>query len=247
MPRSSIHRARVQPKSRKAWRAWLEKHHASSSGIWLVFAKKHTGLATVSYNDAVEEALCFGWIDGLMNPVDDTFYMQLFTPRKPKSAWAATNKARVEKLIAAGLMTDAGMKLIELARKSGTWDALAHVEALTVPPDFKRALGATPGAKKGYDTYTPGVKKQCLYYLNDAKRPETRAKRIARSSKRRGGTQACLVTPNSQLPTCSNSQQLIVGPLSGNRDWELGVQEMFLTMAMTRSTTSMIDIDVVSM
>ena len=85
-----------------------EKHHGSSSGVWLVFAKKHSGLPTVTYNDAVEEALCFGWIDGLMHPVDDTFYKQLFTPRKAKSGWAASNKARVEKMIAAGLMTDAG-------------------------------------------------------------------------------------------------------------------------------------------
>jgi uncharacterized protein YdeI (YjbR/CyaY-like superfamily) len=170
---------RVQPKSRNAWRAWLEKYHATSSGVWLVFAKKHSKLATVSYNDAVEEALCFGWIDGLMNPVDDTFYMQSFTPRKATSVWAASNKARVEKLIAAGLMTEAGLKTIELAKQTGTWGALDAVDAMTMPDDFLRALKKTAGAKKGFDAYTPGVKKQCLYYLNEAKRPETRAKRIA--------------------------------------------------------------------
>ena len=169
---------RVQPKSRTAWRAWLEKHHGSSSGVWLVFAKKHSGLPTVAYNDAVEEALCFGWIDGLMNPIDDTFYKQLFTPRQPKSRWAASNKARVEKMMAAGLMTDAGMAAIERAKKTGTWSAFDAVDAMTLPDDFKRALKAVPAAKKGYDGYTPGVKKQCLYYLNDAKRPETRARRI---------------------------------------------------------------------
>jgi uncharacterized protein YdeI (YjbR/CyaY-like superfamily) len=169
----------VKPKSRQAWRAWLQKHHASSSGVWLVFAKKHSGLPTVSYNDAVEEALCFGWIDGLMHPVDDTFYKQLFTPRTAKSRWAASNKARVEKMIAAGLMTEAGLKAIELAKQTGTWGAFDAVEAMRMPPDFKRALETNPAAMKGYDAYTPGVKKQCLYYLNDAKRPETRAKRIA--------------------------------------------------------------------
>jgi uncharacterized protein YdeI (YjbR/CyaY-like superfamily) len=169
-----------QPTSRQTWRAWLQKHHASSSGVWLVFAKKASGLPTVTYNDAVEEALCFGWIDGLMHPVDETFYKQLFTPRKPKSRWAASNKARVEKLIAAGLMTEAGLKTIEVAKQIGTWGALDAVEAMTLPDDFKRALSATPAAKKGYDAYTPSAKKQCLYYLNDAKRPETRAKRIAR-------------------------------------------------------------------
>ena len=172
-------RLKVQPKSRKDWRAWLKKHHATSSGVWLVFAKKHSRLPTVSYNDAVEEALCFGWIDGLMNPVDDTFYMQLFTPRTAKSRWAASNKKRVEKMIAAGLMTEAGMKMIELAKQTGTWNAFDAVDAMTVPPDFAQALRATSGAKRTFDAYTPGVKKQCLHYLNDAKRPETRAKRIA--------------------------------------------------------------------
>jgi uncharacterized protein YdeI (YjbR/CyaY-like superfamily) len=170
---------RVQPKSRKEWRAWLHRHHASSKGIWLVIAKKHSNLPTVAYNDAVEEALCFGWIDGLMNPVDGTFYMQLFTPRKPKSAWASSNKKRVEQLIAAGLMTDAGMKLVELAKKTGTWNALDAVDAMTIPDDFLRALKRKAGAKKGFDAYPPGLKKQCLYHLNDAKRPETRARRIA--------------------------------------------------------------------
>jgi uncharacterized protein YdeI (YjbR/CyaY-like superfamily) len=177
--RSSHHESRIQPKSRRAWRAWLQKHHASSSGVWVVFAKKASGLPTVSYNDAVEEALCFGWIDGLVHPVDGTYYKQSFTPRKRNSRWAASNKARVEKLIAAGLMTEAGMKMVELAKASGTWNAFDAVDALTVPPDFKRALAAIPGARKVYDAYTPGMKKQCLHYLNDAKRPETRARRIA--------------------------------------------------------------------
>ena len=169
----------VKPTSRKAWRAWLQKHHGSSSGVWLVFAKKHSGLPTVSYNDAVEEALCFGWIDGLMHPVDDTFYKQLFTPRTAKSRWAASNKARVEKMIGAGLMTEAGLRMIELAKQTGTWEAFDAVDAMIMPADFKRALNAVPAAKKGYEAYTTAVKKQCLYYLNDAKRPETRAKRIA--------------------------------------------------------------------
>ena len=89
---------KIQPKSRAAWREWLDKHHASSQGIWLVFAKKHTGLPTLSYDDAVLEALCFGWIDSLMKSIDDRFHMQMFTPRKPKSAWSETNKARLARL-----------------------------------------------------------------------------------------------------------------------------------------------------
>jgi len=179
MPGSLIQRSTVQPTSRHAWRAWLQRHHASSPGVWLVFAKKASGVPSVTYNDAVEEALCFGWIDGLMHPVDATYYKQSFTPRQPNSRWAASNKARVANMIAAGLMTDAGMKMVDVAKATGTWNAFDAVDALTVPPDFKRALAAIPGARKVYDAYTPGMKKQCLHYLNDAKRPETRAKRIA--------------------------------------------------------------------
>ena len=113
-----------------------------------VFAKKASGLPTVSYNDAVEEALCFGWIDGLMRPVDDAFYMQLFTPRKPKSAWAQSNKTRVARLIDAGLMTPAGLAAIEAAKACGSWDALTAVESLTVPPELRKAINANARAKK---------------------------------------------------------------------------------------------------
>jgi uncharacterized protein YdeI (YjbR/CyaY-like superfamily) len=176
--RSSLHSS-VTPTSRAAWRTWLEKHHASATAVWLHFAKKHSKLPTVSYNDAVEEALCFGWIDGLTHPVDDIYYAQLFTPRQAKSAWAATNKARVEKLIARGLMTSAGMAAIEQAKANGTWMKYDAVEAGTMPPDLKKALAAA-GVRKVYDAWPPGRQKQCLYYLNDARKPETRAKRIAK-------------------------------------------------------------------
>src|SRR5688572_6641236 len=126
---------KFKPKSRSAWREWLEKNHGTSSGIWLVYAKKHTGLPSVSYEDAVLEALCFGWIDSLMKSIDDRFHMQMFTPRKPKSAWSATNKARVATLIKSGLMTPAGLAAIALAKKTGTWNAYAHVDTLTIPPE----------------------------------------------------------------------------------------------------------------
>src|SRR5262245_65975056 len=118
----------VQPKSRTAWRAWLEKNHASSSGIWVVYAKKHTGIPSLTYGDAVEEALCYGWIDSLVHPIDDSLYKQIFTPRKAASRWSALNKKRVEKLIAASLMTAADMKMIELAKTTGTWDAHAQTD-----------------------------------------------------------------------------------------------------------------------
>ena len=135
---------RVRPKSRKAWRDWLAKNHASSKGVWLVYAKKHTGLPSLTYNDAVEEALCFGWIDSKINPIDDAFYMQVFTPRKLESAWSALNKARVERLLAARLMAPAGHAMVKAAKDSGTWNTWKPVEELTIPPDLEQQSKRIP-------------------------------------------------------------------------------------------------------
>ena len=168
----------ITPRSRQEWRAWLRKHHAAASGVWLRFAKKTSGLPTVSYNDAVEEALCFGWIDGLMRPVDDSFYMQLFTPRKPRSMWAQSNKLRVARLIDQGLMTAAGLAAIEAAKTCGSWNTLTAAESLTVPPELRRAINASALAKKHWPEFTDSQRKQFLYYLACAKRVETREKRI---------------------------------------------------------------------
>ena len=169
---------RVQPKSRAAWRQWLEKHHSAAPGIWLVFAKKHTGLPTLSYEDAVLEAICFGWIDSLVKSIDDRFHMQMFTPRKPKSAWSVTNKARLAKLMRAGVMTPAGLAAVKLAKKSGSWDTYAVVDALTIPPELQRAFEANPEAKKNWPSYTPSAQRSFLHMINGAKRPETREKRV---------------------------------------------------------------------
>jgi uncharacterized protein YdeI (YjbR/CyaY-like superfamily) len=170
---------KVRPKSRATWRTWLQKHHASSSGVWLVFAKKHSGIATLSYDDAVEEALCFGWIDSLMKPVDDRFYMQLFTPRKPKSLWSHSNKARVKHLRAKGLMKPAGEAAIARAKKCGAWTALSAPESRRMTADLRKALDADPIAQENWPAFTDSQRKQFLYWLHSAKRPETRASRIA--------------------------------------------------------------------
>jgi len=167
---------RVRPKSRKAWRDWLAKNHAASTGVWLVYAKKHSRLPSLTYTDAVEEALCFGWIDSKINPIDDDFYMQVFTPRKPKSAWSALNKTRVERLLAAGLMTPAGLGAIKAAKTSGSWDAAKHVEELIIPPDLAKAIEANPDARRYWVSYSASRRKGALYRLAGAKRPETRAK-----------------------------------------------------------------------
>jgi len=169
-----------QPKSRQAWRQWLKKNHATSTGVWLVYAKKHTRIPSLTYNDAVEEALCFGWIDSLIHPIDDSFYRQVFTPRKVKSLWSALNRKRVERLVEAGLMTAAGLALVTLAKKSGTWKGHAPSETLTLPPELRKAIDANPSAKKNWPTYTESQRKMFLYSIHGAKRPETRAKRVAR-------------------------------------------------------------------
>ena len=130
---------RYYPKTRKEWRRWLTRNHETSSGVWLINYKKESGRPRVPYADAVEEALCFGWIDSVMNPLDDHSFMQLFTPRKPKSNWSKLNKQRIESLIEQGLMTPAGMAKIEAAQKDGSWTSLDKVEALDVPPDLAKA------------------------------------------------------------------------------------------------------------
>ena len=170
---------KFRPRSRAAWRTWLDTHHASSSGVWLVFAKKRSGIPTLSYDDAVEEALCFGWIDSLMKPVDDRFYMQLFTPRKPKSAWSQSNKTRVKRLRAQGLMRSAGEAAIARAKQRGAWTALSAPESQKMTPDLRKALDADPIAQENWPAFTDSQRKQFLYWLHSAKRPETRASRIA--------------------------------------------------------------------
>jgi uncharacterized protein YdeI (YjbR/CyaY-like superfamily) len=145
----------------------------------LRFAKKHAAVPSPTYSDAVEEALCFGWIDGLVRPRDASCYEQLFTPRKPRSGWARSNKIRVERLTAQGLMTAAGLAAIATARQNGSWQALDDVEAMRVPPELRKALAANRVARTHWRAYTEGQRKQFLYWLASAKRDETRARRVA--------------------------------------------------------------------
>ena len=165
--------------TRAAWRQWLAKNHDRSPGIWLVFDRKSSRPDRLAYADSVEEALCFGWIDSTVRSVDPAHYKQLFTPRKPKSGWSRINKERVERLIAEGLMTPAGMARIDQAKANGAWVALDEVEALIVPPDLSDALAADPAARTHFERFSPSARKAYLYWLNGAKRPETRARRLA--------------------------------------------------------------------
>jgi uncharacterized protein YdeI (YjbR/CyaY-like superfamily) len=168
----------IQPRDAAAWRRWLETHHASGKGIWLVTFKKDSGRTRIDYETAVEEALCFGWIDSKPRALDAERSMLWFAPRKPKSGWSAPNKRRVEKLIAEGRMHAAGLAKVESAKHSGTWSALDAVEALEIPADLAKALSAAKPAAANFDAFPRSVKRGILEWIANAKKPETRAKRI---------------------------------------------------------------------
>jgi uncharacterized protein YdeI (YjbR/CyaY-like superfamily) len=165
--------------TRAALRQWLAANHASHGPIWLVYDKKAAaGPRALTYDDIVEEALCFGWIDSVAGSVSATRSKLYFSPRKPRSVWSALNKRRVAKLEADGLMTPAGRVKIDAAKADGSWSALDAAESLTVPPDLAKAFRAHRGSKKHFDAFPPGVRKQILTWVYGAKRPETRAARV---------------------------------------------------------------------
>ncbi|HEX5654713.1 MAG TPA: YdeI/OmpD-associated family protein [Chitinophagaceae bacterium] len=170
------------PRTRKAWRQWLEKNHASSPGIWFIYYKKESGKPRVNYGEAVEEALCFGWIDSLPRKLDEKRAMLKFTPRKPKSAWSKLNKSRVEKLSKLELMSPAGLDKIEQAKKDGSWDALTssdqHSDNNTLPKDLQNALAKNKKAWANFTAFPPGYRKQFLFWIESAKMPATRKQRV---------------------------------------------------------------------
>ena len=172
----------IAPKDRAAWRAWLERNHDRRDGVWVLIRKKGSLKDGVAYEDAVEEALCFGWIDATGNRFDEDHYRQWMAPRKARSVWAASNKARVERLIAQGLMAPPGLAKIEAAKADGSWEALEGLEDLAIPDDLGAALDANPPAREHLEAFPPGTRKQILFWIRVAKRPETRAKRIAQTA-----------------------------------------------------------------
>lgn len=162
--------------SRARWRGWLTKNASTSSGIWLVFDKGKN--RTLSTDDIVEEALCFGWIDSKPGKVDDERSKVYLAPRNPKSNWSKINKDRVAKLLKAGLMTAQGKKVIELAKTSGTWSALDQVEKIELPKDLLNEFKKYKQAQKNFDVFPRSVKRAILEWILNAKKPETREKRI---------------------------------------------------------------------
>jgi uncharacterized protein YdeI (YjbR/CyaY-like superfamily) len=165
---------------RSAWEAWLEQNHESGEGVWLKFAKKGAPRATVTPAEAIEIALCFGWIDGQLGAVDEHFYRQRFTHRRPRSRWSRINRDRATELIAAGLMRPAGLEEVNRAHADGRWQAAYEPQStITAPPDFQAALDANQPAAEFFATLTGSDRYAFLYRIGDVSRPQTRARRIA--------------------------------------------------------------------
>ena len=168
--------------NRDKWREWLGRHYATESGVWLIFYKKGTSKPTIDYEAAVEEALCFGWIDSIIKKIDDEKYARKFTPRKDKSYWSELNKKRAKKVIKEGRMTDAGLAKIDAAKKNGLWDQAGRPNMLLdMPLEFTQALDKNKKAKENFEKLAPSYRKHYIGWIKTAKREETKKKRIRES------------------------------------------------------------------
>jgi uncharacterized protein YdeI (YjbR/CyaY-like superfamily) len=166
-------------KNRDAWRVWLAKNHARENELWLVLYKKNSGKPTVSYDEAVEEALCFGWIDGIIKAIDEEKYATRFSPRRQGSIWSESNKKRVAKMIAQGRMTEIGLTRVIEAKSNGEWNkATMREDTSNIPPELKRALASDKKAKVYFKGLAPSHKRQYIYWIADAKLDATRQRRI---------------------------------------------------------------------
>jgi len=164
---------------RDRWRAWLEKNHDAEKEVWLIFYKRHTGRLSIPYDDAVEEALCFGWIDSIIKKVDDEKYERKFTPRKAKSKWSELNKKRAEKMMREGKMTEAGLAKIRIAKNDGEWFKTTPPRRDLEPSQFiKEALAANKKALNNFNNLAPSYKRQFIGWITSAKKEETRKKRL---------------------------------------------------------------------
>jgi len=173
----------IELKDRASWRAWLTENHDQENEIWLIYYKKATGIPGIEYLESLDEALCFGWVDSLIKKIDEQKYARKFTPRKDQSKWSLVNKKRVEQLIKAGLMTEHGLKKVEAAKRSGSWESPVQKPKLdlAMPAEFAQALKNNPQAEAVFNSFAYSHQKQYLGWIVTAKQPETRAKRIAES------------------------------------------------------------------
>ncbi len=165
-------------KTDKAWRTWLHKNHNTQKGVYLIFYKIETGTPSMRWEEAVKVALCYGWIDSTVKSLGDGKRRQYFTPRKPKSVWSALNKTHIKTLIADNLMHESGLASIETAKTNGSWSALDDVENGVIPKALQQAFNKAPKAFENYNNFAPSYRKGYLYWLNQAKREETKQKRI---------------------------------------------------------------------
>ena len=165
--------------SKTKWAEWLAKQHDKSDGVWLKFSKKDSGIPSVTYEEAIDVALCYGWIDGQGKGFDEKYWLQKFTPRRPKSIWSKINTEKAERLIASGEMKPAGLKAVELAKQDGRWDAAyASQRNISIPEDFQAALDKNKKARAFFATLNSVNRYAILFRVHNAKKPETRAKRI---------------------------------------------------------------------
>jgi len=169
----------VHPETIAEWRSWLAEHHADTDGVWLATWKRASGKTPLDYGAIVEEALCFGWIDGLVNTLPDGRQAQLLTPRRRGSGWSGSNKERVQRLVADGRMTEAGMRVIDAAKADGSWSMQDAAEALIEPAELKAALDANSEARQQWDAFPRSPRRALIWWVMSAKRPETRDRRVA--------------------------------------------------------------------
>jgi uncharacterized protein YdeI (YjbR/CyaY-like superfamily) len=174
----------VQPEDREAWRRWLEQNRARTAGVWLVCHKKSSRQPGLGYEAAVEEALCFGWIDSKANKLDADRFMVWMAPRKPGTGWSSVNKERVARLTAAGRMAPAGQAKVEAAKQDGSWNALDAVEALEIPADLEAALAANETARRNFEAFPRSARKMILGWIASARTPGTRLGRIEETVRR---------------------------------------------------------------
>lgn len=167
------------PTSQQDWREWLKENHNSKQSVWLVYYKKRSNVSSITYSDAVDEALCFGWIDSTRKSLGNEMFMQFFCKRKPGSVWSKINKGKVERLIDSGLMTKTGFDSIETAKRNGSWTILDDVEELIIPEDLAEEFKSKKDSKEYFLSLSRSVRKSILQWLVLARRPETRQKRIA--------------------------------------------------------------------
>lgn len=165
-------------KTRQEWREWLAENHQSEKSVWLIIYKKESKIPSVYYPEAVDEALCFGWIDSKINKRDKDSYYQFFAKRNPKSNWSKVNKEKIEKLTEQNLMTTAGLAMVEIAKKTGTWTALDDVEKISIPEDLQVLFDKNETALKNWNLFPRSSKRGILEWILNAKRAETRQKRI---------------------------------------------------------------------